>query len=944
MAKEAMNNNHRQDTEAMLQAVLEAASESAAVLAPDGTFLRVNSSGTTMALVDGSGDLRGRKLFEFIAPQDQVLAVQAGEAMRRGEPATCEWVMVSDAGVRRRVESRLVPLPAQPGDERRYAHFSRDLTHFREAEHDRELLASIVDSSTDAVIAVDRNVRVTAWNRGAQELYGYTAAEVIGRPIETYLAPESAVEVRRISDEVLAGKGPYHYEARRLRKDGSAIDISVSAFSVYDGTGKLVGASSIHRDITALKRTEAALLETQTEVRSRLEQQRAVADFGQQALQATELESLLDEGVAVVTRTLQVEYASVMELLPDGATLRLSAVIGWAKRGAMLNGGASTQSGYTLISNEPIILENYETETRFKVFADTFRHGVRSGISSVIGGRERPYGVLAAYTTTPRRFTADDSVFMKSIANLIAQAAQRIAGEQMLRRSEEYFRSLIQNCSDSVSVIDGDGVVRYANDAGYLLFGYQVGDPEVRNGHLMVHPDDLKTVKRGMATTLETGTATYECRVRRKDGSWAHSEVHGSRVFDRDGKPVGVYNNRDISARKEAERAILDTQAQLRSRLEQQRAVADFSQHALRATELNPLLNEAVAVMARTLDVEYGAVEELQPEGKVLISRAEFGWGKRCADFIVEAGTASQAGYTVLLSEPVIVDDYRTETRFKPFRETLDRRVQSGLSIAIGGRERSYGVLSAHTTKLRKFTQDDANFMQAVANIIGQAVERIAGEQALRRSEDYFRSLIQASSDTILVLRPDGTITFSSDAVRQFGRAQTGYIGTTGMEYVHPDDHEAVRRGLAETLAKGAARYELRIRDEDGQWRSCEARDTLAYDPEGAPVIVVSNRDITERKRLEQDLREARDAALTVARLKSEFMASISHEIRTPLNAIVGFSGLLLDTALNDDQRDMLQNLRISSDALLYSGQRHPGFFQAECRQAKIGECRLQPA
>src|SRR6202043_1467221 len=116
-------------------------------------------------------------------------------------------------------------------------------------------------------------------------------------------------------------------------------------------------------------------------------------------------------------------------------------------------------------------------------------------------------------------------------------------------------------------------------------------------------------------------------------------------------------------------------------------------------------------------------------------------------------------------------------------------------------------------------------------------------------------------------LKPDGTIMFSSESVREFGRDQEGYIGTSGMEFVHPDDHEAVRRGLAEVLVKGASHYDLRIRDERGGWRICEARDTLTHDSEGAPVIVVSNRDISERKRLEEELREARDAALEAARL-----------------------------------------------------------------------------
>ncbi len=264
----------------------------------------------------------------------------------------------------------------------------------------------------------------------------------------------------------MAGKGPCHYEARRFRKDGSAIDISFNTFAVHDSAGNLVGTSSMLRDITALKRTEAALLETQAELRSRLEQQRAVADFGQLALEATDLEPLLDQAVAVVTRTLDVEYASVMELLPDGASLRLSAVIGWAMRGTVLTGGTDSQSGYTLISNEPVIFENYATETRFELFSDLLSHGVRSGISNVIAGRNRPYGVLAANTTKPRRFTPDDAAFIRSIANLIAEAAQRLAAQKILRQSEEYYRSIIHSCSDAVTVVDHDGSLTFVNDAG----------------------------------------------------------------------------------------------------------------------------------------------------------------------------------------------------------------------------------------------------------------------------------------------------------------------------------------------------------------------------------------------------------------------------------------------------------------------------------------------
>src|SRR5690606_12141775 len=150
--------------------------------------------------------------------------------------------------------------------------------------------------------------------------------------------------------------------------------------------------------------------------------------FGHKALAGATFRELLDEAVALVARTLDVEYCKILELLPDGRAMRLGAGRGW-KDGlvgnAVVSVGRNSHAGYTLLSRHSVIVRDLRTDARFDNAALLREHGVVSGISVIIAGRDGPWGALGAHTTRLRRFTQDDVNFFESFANIIAEAAYR---------------------------------------------------------------------------------------------------------------------------------------------------------------------------------------------------------------------------------------------------------------------------------------------------------------------------------------------------------------------------------------------------------------------------------------------------------------------------------------------------------------------------------------
>jgi two-component system NtrC family sensor kinase len=137
--------------------------------------------------------------------------------------------------------------------------FIRDMTQHVQDTIMREQLAAIVESSDDAIISKSLDGLITSWNRGAERLYGSTAAEVLGQPITLLIPPDMPDEFPSLLERLTRGERIEHYETQRVRKDGTRINVALTISPIRDSTGRIVGASKIARDITDRKRVEVAL-------------------------------------------------------------------------------------------------------------------------------------------------------------------------------------------------------------------------------------------------------------------------------------------------------------------------------------------------------------------------------------------------------------------------------------------------------------------------------------------------------------------------------------------------------------------------------------------------------------------------------------------------------------------------------------------------------------
>jgi PAS domain S-box-containing protein len=149
--------------------------------------------------------------------------------------------------------------PVRVGDSYQFNAFVHDITERKRSEESARRLASIVESSKDAIVGETVDGIITSWNRGAETIYGYSESEIIGKPVATLVPSERLPELANILERQKRGEVVENFETVRLKKDGSLIEVSIAKSLIKDKAGNVTGVSAVARDITERKQLEAEL-------------------------------------------------------------------------------------------------------------------------------------------------------------------------------------------------------------------------------------------------------------------------------------------------------------------------------------------------------------------------------------------------------------------------------------------------------------------------------------------------------------------------------------------------------------------------------------------------------------------------------------------------------------------------------------------------------------
>jgi diguanylate cyclase (GGDEF)-like protein/PAS domain S-box-containing protein len=389
---------------------------------------------------------------------------------------------------------------------------------------------------------------------------------------------------------------------------------------------------------------------------------------------------------------------------------------------------------------------------------------------------------------------------------------------EQLRRSEERFRSLVQNGSDIILVMKADQTVQYVSPAVERILGYKPEEVVGKDYFGVVHPDDMARAQKRVTEAVSNpgSTSSMELRLRHKVGSWCHVESRCTSLLDDPAVGGIVFNTRDVTDRREAYDRLAESERRFSA------VVSNAHAYVYRCLNEPGYPNEFASDYA--LELTGYSSEDLLVGGKV-----------RFGDLIVEEDRSR------VWDE---VQQALAERRGFELRYSIRRRDGEVRHV----REHGQGVY------------DEDGDVVALEGLVYDVTELVEAEVRLKESEERYRTVIEEQTELVCRFLPDTTLTFVNDAYcRYFGKGPRELVGRSFLDHIPEADRVVYEKPLSRlSRANHSRTVEHRIFTPDGEIRWQQWTDRALFDEEGNLVEYLSvGRDITDRKEAEEALRKS---------------------------------------------------------------------------------------
>ncbi len=760
--------------------------------------------------------------------------------------------------------------------------FARDITVRKQMERKQVELAAIVESSDDAIIGKTLDGVITSWNRGAEKIFGYTAAEAVGKPLLMLFPPELEHEEEEILVRIARGETVQHFETVRVCKDGRKIFISATISPLKDVDGKVTGASKITRDITAQKQAAEALRES-------------------------------EERIRILGDNLPSGMMYQLDMGADGRERRFTYVSAGVEKLHELTAEGVLQDamgiyGQIVEADRPLVASlEAEALASMKPFIAEVRMQLPSGAHR-----------WSLFTSAPRR-AANGHVLWDGIELDIT--AQKQADEALRDKQAQLLLAM-----DIAKLAHWEfDVVKNIVTADEHIFQL-LGTTSEQEGAVsmspeeyirrFVHPEDAGIVAHEVALGIAADDPNFgrqfEHRITRRDGTERVMLVRSQIIMDaggRTGKILGT--NQDITEQKQAEQRI--------RQLNRIYAVLSaINQTIVHEKETQGMLTKACQIAVEKggfrmawVGMHDAAANKLQPVASAGVVEGYLELLN--IDLSDKVRSSGPSGRCFTSAEHITCNDMEQDPMLVPWREeALKRGYRSSacFPLKVGGK--IVGVFMLYSDKTGFFNEEETLLLDELAMDIGFALEvgegeakRRQAEQELRWRTAFFEAQVHSAIDGILVVNNEGRKLLQNKRMNEMWKIPPHIVED-------PDDSRQIQFVLSricepQVFAEKLA-Y-LNAHPEESSTDVVELLDGTTMERHYAPVRgsdgtyygrVWTFHDITERKKLEQQF-------LRAQRMESigTLASGVAHDLNNILTPIM-MSVAVLRLGMPPEKRDAL--------------------------------------